>query len=118
MLISASNPGATYCLTLQIAAEFCAVITDRRRMRNPVKPETAVAALRDFLRLPGISMLPTPVDVMGRFLALMERHAHVGQRIFDLYLVATMLGNRVRKIYTYIVKDFGAIDGIEVPQPM
>ena len=38
-------------------------------------------------------------------------------KIFDVFLAATMLDNRVRSIYTENIDDFEAIDGIEAINP-
>jgi hypothetical protein len=45
------------------------------------------------------------------------RHPATRGKIFDLQLVATMLGNGVRKIYTLNRSDFEPFDEIEVLVP-
>ena len=51
-------------------------------------------------------MLPTPSDVVRTWTQLLARRPVRGGDIFDLQLVATMLGNGVRRIYTYNRSDF------------
>jgi hypothetical protein len=38
-------------------------------------------------------------------------------RIFDVQLVAIMLGNEVRRIYTFNIRDFASLPELEVLMP-
>lgn len=117
LLVSAHAKNAGFCITPQIASEFCAVVTDRRRVRNPVSPADAVTAIKEVLLLPGLTLLPVPFNVTELFLGLLAKYPCVGTVVFDAFLVATMLGNGVRRLYTYNSRDFGLFEGIEVLQP-
>ncbi len=117
LLHQAKAPDAALCLTAQIVAEFCAVVTDRRRVRSPVTPVEATHAIATMLEHPGLSLLPVPIDVTVRFLELLKRGSFVAQQVFDAYLVATMLGNGIRCIHTFNVRDFERFEGIEVRRP-
>ena len=66
---------------------------------------------------PGISILPVPVDIVERWLGLLQTHPVTRARIFDVQLVATMLGNGVRRIYTFNVRDFTPFPELEVLLP-
>ena len=55
---------------------------------------------------------------LERLLGLLERHPVTEQRIFDAFLVATMLDNEVRTIYTQNVKDFQGYPEIQVINPL
>jgi predicted nucleic acid-binding protein len=114
LLDSAVNEDAGLCITSQIAAEFCAVITDRRRVRNPLDPGVAASIVRRLIALPGVSVLMQPIGAELHFADLLEKYARVGPRVFDLFLVAVMRGNGVRRICTYNKRDFESIEGIEV----
>ena len=61
--------------------------------------------------------MPVPVDVVDRWTDLVRRHPVTGRKIFDVQLVATMLGNGVKKIYTFNVTDFEPFADIEVLVP-
>ena len=58
-----------------------------------------------------------PVDVVARWVTLVRRHSVLRKRIFDVQLVATMLANGVRRIYTFNVKDFRLFAEIEAVEP-
>lgn len=117
LLDRAVNTDAGLCVTSQIIAEFCAVITDRRRVRNPLDPTAAASVVRTLIALPGLRLLTQPVGAELHFADLIEKHGRVGPRIFDLFLVAVMRGNGVQRIYTFNKRDFESIDGIEIATP-
>ena len=52
---------------------------------------------------------------LTRVLALLETYSHITrQTIFDLFIVATMLGNGVNRIYTFSESDFALFTEIQV----
>jgi hypothetical protein len=69
------------------------------------------------LALPGLLLLPTPADPVAIWTELVRRRPVQGRAIFDLQLVATMLGNDVRRIYTFNRRDFEAFSELEVLTP-
>ena len=117
LLLQAADPGAGLCVAPQNLAEFYAVVSDRRRVRNPLPPTAAIQAINDLLALPGLALLTVPIDVTTRFIELLHRHAVVAQHTFDAYLVATMLGNGVTRIHTFNAAHFGPFDELEVLVP-
>jgi predicted nucleic acid-binding protein len=52
-----------------------------------------------------------------RWADLAEKHGVTGADIFDLQLVATMLENGVRRIYTFNREDFERFAELEVIMP-
>ena len=52
-----------------------------------------------------------------RMLNLLGSRSVRSGKIFDVFLVATMLDNGVRRIYTENIDDFERIDGIEAINP-
>lgn len=54
---------------------------------------------------------------LTRWIELAEKHKVTGADVFDLQLVATMLQNGVRRIYTYNRGDFEVFDELEVVTP-
>ena len=56
-------------------------------------------------------------EVIREILELLKRYKVTRQEIFDLQLVATMLLNDVRRIYTYNSDDFDKYEEIEVLKP-
>ena len=54
---------------------------------------------------------------MAQLTALVRRHPVIGAKVFDLQIVATMLANRVRRIYTFNAKDFEVFEELIVLTP-
>lgn len=101
-------------MTSQILAEFFAIVTSTKRVAQPRSPEEAASAVERLLQMPGLALLPTPADIVVRWLDLVRQCPVTQQRIFDLQLVATMLGNGVNRIYTFNRSDFEGLPGITV----
>ncbi len=117
LVSGARNGDVGLCIAPQNLAEFYAVVTDRRRVRNPQEPAVAAQVIDELLALPGLALLPVPVDIIGRFVELLQRHKVSAQHAFDAFLAATMLGNGVRRIYTFNRSDFEAFTEIEAVSP-
>jgi toxin-antitoxin system PIN domain toxin len=103
------------CVTPQVFAEFYSVVTNPRRVTAPFTPSEARAFIEECM--PWMSVLPIPSGVVGRWAALAEQHGVTGADVFDLQLVATMLENSVRRIYTYNRVDFERFPEIHVLTP-
>ena len=86
-------------------------------MTSPRNPEETIAAIKAFLALPELRLLPHPLDVVARWCELVRQHPVTGSDIFDLQLIAAMLASGVRRIYTFNVADFRAFTQIEVITP-
>lgn len=117
LLQHAATADAGLCVASQVLGEFYAIVTDRRRVAEPRKPEEALDAIAALLERPGLEVLPVPTDVVSRWTELVRRHPVTGGDVFDLQLVATMLGNGVRCIYTFNVDDFTPFAELEVLRP-
>lgn len=105
------------CITSQVLAEFYAVITDSRRVTEPYEPKEALDVIGDLLSMPGMSLLSPPVDVVNRWITLARNHTPTRGAIFDFQLAATMLGNGVRRIYTFDRTHFERFEELEVLTP-
>jgi predicted nucleic acid-binding protein len=117
LVFGARNGDAGLCVAPQNLAEFYAVVTDRRRVCNPQEPAAAAQVINELLALPGLALLPVPVDIVGRFVELLQRNKVSAQHAFDAFLVATMLGNGVRHICTFNRSDFEAFAEIIIAVP-
>jgi predicted nucleic acid-binding protein len=104
-------------VTPQILAEFFAVVTDPRRVRNPRTPQEALDAVERLMALPGLAVLAIPVDIVPRWVALARQYPIRGPEVFDMQLVATMLANGVRRIYTFNRGHFAHFSEIEAVTP-
>ena len=117
LLTLADNTDAAFCVAPQVLAEFYAIITDPRRVSAPYTAAEARQEVEKIRNKRGIRILPVPVDVVDRWLELLQAHPVTRARVFDLQLVATMLGNEVRSIYTFNVRDFTPFSDLEVLTP-
>jgi predicted nucleic acid-binding protein len=105
-------------VTPQILMEFYAIITDPRRVTSPRSGEDAKAEIEKYVNSPRILTLHPTQDILTRVLALLETYSQITrQTIFDLFIVATMLGNGVNRIYTFNASDFALFTEIQVMRP-
>lgn len=117
LIARAQDGEVPLCATPQVFTEFYSVVTDGRRVARARSSEEALDVIAMYLTMPGITMLPVPADVTSRWIELARRHPVKGGEVFDLHLVATMLGNGVRRIFTFNTSDFVPFDEIEVLTP-
>jgi toxin-antitoxin system PIN domain toxin len=117
-LLDGAQAGQTLlCLAPQVLIEFYAVVTNPKRVAQPRRPEEAIEVIEKFLSMRGATLLPVPPDVVSRWLALARKYPVAGSATFDVQLVATMLGNGVRKIFTFDRDHFDRFDEVEAIIP-
>ena len=114
----AHRPDAALCLTPQVLAEFYAVVTNPRRVTEAQSPAVALETIGLFLALPGMTLLPFPLDIARRWMALLRQHPVSGRKVFDVQLAATILGHGVRKLHTFNRADFAPFAEIEILTPV
>lgn len=113
----AQEDDAGLCVSSQVLAEFYAVVTNPKRVAPVLKPRAALQRIDEVRSLPGLTIVPLPVDVVDRWVILLRRRPVTRKRIFDVQLVATMLANGVQRILTFNVKDFRPFPEIEAIEP-
>lgn len=121
LLDRAQNAEAALCMTPQVLAEFFSTVTNPRRVTEAKSPGEAISVITTLLAMPGITLLPLPIDLVSRWIALVQQHPITGSRIFDVQIVATMLGNDVKRVYTYNTSDFQDFDDeieVLIPEPI
>lgn len=106
-----------FAVTPQVLWEFYSVITNPRRTSQPYSADIALAAMDRLLSYPGIAVLPYPFDLTDRVRGLLARQPVTGGNIYDLQIVASMLGNGVSTIFTYNRQDFEPFPEIRVETP-
>ena len=104
------------CLAPQNLFEFYAVITDSRRVSQPLSPQAAAAEIASYYCHPNITTL-SQAKITEAVFDLLAKRPVERQQVFDLVLVATMLANNVRKICTYNQDHFTKFDEIAVITP-
>ncbi|MBM3149679.1 MAG: PIN domain-containing protein [Chloroflexi bacterium] len=105
------------CLSTQVLAEFFATVTNSRKVARPLKPGQAAEAVEGYLDSDILKLAPNE-DILRLTLALAEQHQVIGPDIFDAQIVATMLQNRVRTIYTANTDDFKKYSEIKTVNPL
>jgi hypothetical protein len=117
-LIERAQDGAVdLCVTPPVLSEFFSAITNPRQVTTPYSADEALTEIDAFLSIRGLALLPVPPDVVQRWTALVRRTPVIGPAVFDLQIAATMLGNGVRRIYTFNRADFARIAELEVMTP-
>lgn len=102
-------------LSPQILAEFYSIVTNPERVVKPLSPEKAREEIDVYLNT--FPMLKIKDTTTRRMVKLAQKHKVIGQNIYDVQIVATMLMNRVKRIYTANDKDFRRFKEIEVINP-
>lgn len=105
------------CISPQTISEFFAVITDSKRVENPRTQKEAITEIKKYLQSKRIRKIYPGPETSNTMVDLLERYPVKKQEIFDLQLVATMLSNRVKRIFTFNREDFLKFADIEVVEP-
>jgi toxin-antitoxin system PIN domain toxin len=119
LLLKAGNEQSNqrFCVTPQVLSEFYSVVTNPRRVQNPRTAQEALDAIERLMALPGLTLLAIPLDIVSRWISLARQHPISGSDVFDVQLVATMLANGVRKIFTFDRAHFERFNEIDVLTP-
>lgn len=100
-------------LSDQNLLEFYSVITDRRRLSNPITPDAAATLVNQYLSSPFEIIYPN-LNTNKILLSLLKTNKFKDGQVFDAFLVATMLSCNIRQILTANVGDFEKFDSISV----
>jgi predicted nucleic acid-binding protein len=102
-------------LAHQNLLEYLAVVTDPKRVENPLSSEEAVINVDLYVAaLSVILPKPTTTATFKKFL----REKPVGKgRVFDIYLAATAFDNDINEICTWNTSDFQGLSGIATITP-
>ena len=101
----------------QILLELYAVVTDKRRVEQPLSPQSANELIGFYMSSPNVSVLfPTTITftILGE---LISNHKPISHGIFDLMLVALMKEHSISDIYTANVLHFRDFSGISAVCP-
>lgn len=100
-------------LSSQNLLEFYSVITDIKRLSNPITPNLATELINQYLSSPFEIIYPN-LNTNKIMLGLLKTNKFKNGQIFDVYLVATMLSCNIRQILTANAQDFKKFDGVSV----
>lgn len=111
----AMNKGLDGVLAHQNLLEYLAVVTDPKRVENPLSSEEAMINVDLYIAaLSVIFPKPTTTATFKRFL----REKPVGKaRVFDVYLAATAFDNDIKEICTWNTSDFQGLSEIATITP-
>lgn len=100
-------------LAHQNLLELYSIITDKRRVSKPLSGKQAFDLIRNYFNSPFKIIFPTyqTIDILSS--VCQDIKIKNGQ-IFDAYLMATMLSNKIKKLVTANIDDFKYFRGIEV----
>lgn len=87
------------CVAQQNLLEFIAVVTHAKRVTHPLSVAEALSHVADYLACLDL-IWPGPVTFFT-FQGLLRAYPALRERVFDVYLAATALDNRVENICTW-----------------
>lgn len=92
-------------LAQQNLLEFYSIITDHKRVPNPLSPKEARELIKNYLHSPFEIIFPNK-ETGEILLSLSQENNIKNGGIFDVYLAATCVSNNVKTILTSNIKDF------------
>ena len=106
------------CLAPQVLCEFFSVSTNERLFRPALTPQQASKQAMIYWSESKFQRILPTEHTMARLHTLITHHPVSRQHIFDAFLVATMLENNIRTIYTHNPKDFDRYQEIHAIDPL
>jgi len=103
-------------ISTQNILEFYSTVTSPQKINLPLSPQEAGRVIHDYLASPFQIIHPHAGDFDRALYFSIERKIK-GRKIFDLYLIATMLSNGIETIYTANDKDFRIFKEINAINP-
>ena len=116
LLINLINKGG-FCVTSLILFEFFSVITNDRKIEEPISSETALCVIEDIIESQEIDILHVNDDHnffqwLRNYISTIKRY-----QIYDASIAYAMYKNEVMELYTNNTKDFKKFDFIEAINP-
>lgn len=101
-------------ISTQNITEFLAIVTDPRRITKPLSPDKALTEIQNYLNPSSNFSIIYPNRLTLQIFQELQKTSKVrSQRIFDVFLVATMLGNNISTILTANTRDFALFPQIK-----
>ena len=100
-------------ITWQNLTEFYAIVTDKKRFPRPMSPLETAKYIGSCLDGGEYGLVLPNVQTGSGFLRMIKRVKPVGQRIYDVFLAATLVSKGVERLITGNKKDFAGIAGLE-----
>jgi len=104
-------------ISIQNFVELYAVITDKRRVEHPLSPIKAKELVEFYKDHENIQVIAPSSQTLEILIGLIAKHKPNAQSIFDCLLVATMIDNGIREIYTANTEHFKSFANIKTINP-
>ena len=106
------------CLPYQSLYEFYAIITDPRRVEQPVELKEAREVIGAYIRARNVPKIYPRKSNLKNTFELLSKYNITKQEIFDVVFVATLLDNGVDGIITINTKHFERFAFLKVLNPL
>lgn len=106
--------GHDLAVSPQTLAEFIHVVTDERRMPQPLRMSEAIARAEQWWQAVEVVRVFPDGRSVSDFLAWLTRYRLGRKRLLDTMLAATLKSSGVKRIVTNNERDFKDLDGLEV----
>lgn len=104
----------TACISTQNCSEFISVVTNDRRVTRPHSMKKAVEELEKYIDSGLFNIICPNMRTSEIFIKLLRKYESKNNKhVFDIFLVAIMLSNNVKKILTANHTDFEMFDEID-----
>ena len=135
ILIYASNPASKFqikakrllqdvleqeinaCVSSQNLYEFYSIVTDPKRIEKPLTYQEAAALIQKYIEAENLPKIFPRETNLANLLELIKRYRVRKQEVFDAVLVATMIDNYIKVIYTGDERFFKKLAEIKVVNP-
>lgn len=104
-------------IALQSLSEFIAIVTSSRRVENPLTSENASLEVQNYLNCHQLVKLGITEQTMKVLVDLVKKYKVQSQSIFDAQIVAIMIENGIKEIWTANDKDFLKFREVSVNNP-
>lgn len=92
-------------ISIQNVLEFCSVLTSVKLLNKPISIKKVWKLVKDIIDS-GVEVVYPNNAIIQILPKLFSKSETLGKRIYDYYLVATMLNYNISTIYTVNEKDF------------
>jgi len=99
-------------ISSQILREFFAISTNGKFFHKPLSYEQAVIKVNEFIE--NFEMVYETVNTISILDSLIIKYKQDKQKVYDTNIVATMIENKIDKLFTFNIKDFKKFSEIEL----
>lgn len=116
-LESLARSGRRWAVPWPCVHEFLAIVTHPRIYRPPTAGATALTAVTDLQRLPGVMFLGETADHLDILRRLLDRDRVIGAKVHDARVAAICLGHGVDTLWT-ADRDFSYFPELRTHNPL